>query len=184
VYRALPSPGEGKRELVGVRLSGYNPRHRAHRLQAHGCSVRGYTVMGIMDELPQASPAGVVIPPGTLPSLENGDRLTRSDFEQRYEAMPHVKKAELIEGIVYMPSPVRVRSHGNAGPQPLSEAGARHERTLEAVGCRPWFGWRAPTPHRCRGCAPLCPVSQPLAVLLRSSIGSPHPPGRGASGGS
>ena len=66
----------------------------------------------ITGELPQASPAGVVIPPGTLPPLENGDRLTRSDFEQRYEAMPHVKKAELIEGIVYMPSPVRVRSHG------------------------------------------------------------------------
>ena len=63
-------------------------------------------------ELPQASPAGVVAPPGTLPPLENGDRLTRSDFEQRYDAMPHVKKAELIEGIVYMPSPVRVRSHG------------------------------------------------------------------------
>ena len=63
-------------------------------------------------ELPQASPAGVVAPPGPLPPLENGDRLTRSDFEQRYDAMPHVKKAELIEGIVYMPSPVRVRSHG------------------------------------------------------------------------
>jgi len=26
--------------------------------------------------------------------------------------MPHLKKAELIEGVVYMPSPVRVRSHG------------------------------------------------------------------------
>jgi Uma2 family endonuclease len=42
----------------------------------------------------------------TLP-LENGDRLTRYEFERRYEAMPHLKKAELIEGIVYMPSPVR-----------------------------------------------------------------------------
>jgi Uma2 family endonuclease len=63
-------------------------------------------------ELLQASPAGVMAPPGTLPPLENDDRLTRSDFEQRYDAMPHVKKAELIEGIVYMLSPVRVRSHG------------------------------------------------------------------------
>ena len=67
---------------------------------------------GITGELPQASPAGVIAPPDTPPPLENGDRLARSDFEQRYEAMPHVKKAELIEGIVYMPSPVRVRSHG------------------------------------------------------------------------
>ena len=65
-----------------------------------------------MGALPPAAPAGVVGPPDKLPPLENGDRLTRSDFEQRYEAMPHVKKAELIEGIVYMPSPVRVRSHG------------------------------------------------------------------------
>jgi hypothetical protein len=57
-------------------------------------------------------PRGVVAPPDKLPPLENGDRLIRSEFEQRYEAMPHVKKVELIEGIVYMPSPVRVRRHG------------------------------------------------------------------------
>jgi hypothetical protein len=41
-----------------------------------------------------------------IPPLENGDRLTRAEFERRYTAMPHVKKAELIEGVVYMPSPV------------------------------------------------------------------------------
>ncbi|WP_287128952.1 Uma2 family endonuclease [Candidatus Cyanaurora vandensis] len=44
--------------------------------------------------------------------LENGDHLSRAEFEQRYEAMPLVKKAELIEGIVYMPSPVRIDQHG------------------------------------------------------------------------
>lgn len=47
-----------------------------------------------------------------IPCLENGDRLPRPEFERRYAAMPQVKKAELIEGIVYMPSPVRVRQHG------------------------------------------------------------------------
>jgi hypothetical protein len=36
-----------------------------------------------------------------LPPLENGDRLTRPEFERRYQAMPHIKKAELIEGVVY-----------------------------------------------------------------------------------
>jgi Uma2 family endonuclease len=46
------------------------------------------------------------------PPLENGDRLTRAEFERRYEAMPHVKKAELIEGVVYMPSPVHFKTHG------------------------------------------------------------------------
>ncbi|WP_460193390.1 Uma2 family endonuclease [Thermosynechococcus sp. FA-CM-4201] len=44
----------------------------------------------------------------SLPPLENGDRLTRAEFERRYTAMPHLKKAELIEGIVYVASPVRV----------------------------------------------------------------------------
>jgi Uma2 family endonuclease len=51
-------------------------------------------------------------PPEPIPPLENGDRLTRAEFERRYEAMPHVKKAELIEGVVYMPSPARLRKHG------------------------------------------------------------------------
>src|ERR687886_253158 len=50
--------------------------------------------------------------PAGVPPLENGDRLTRDEFERRYEAMPHLKKAELIEGVVYVPSPVRHRHHG------------------------------------------------------------------------
>ncbi len=51
----------------------------------------------------------------TIPLLENGDRLTRHEFERRYTAMPAEKngnqKAELIEGIVYMASPLRFESH-------------------------------------------------------------------------
>jgi Uma2 family endonuclease len=50
---------------------------------------------------------------GVLPPLENGDRLTRAEFERRYDAMPHLKKAELIEGEVFMPSPVRYHPHGH-----------------------------------------------------------------------
>ena len=49
---------------------------------------------------------------GMIPPLEQGDHLTRAEFERRYEAMPNLKKAELIEGVVFMPSPVRVRRHG------------------------------------------------------------------------
>ena len=45
------------------------------------------------------------------PPLENGDRLSRGEFERRYSARPDLKKAELIEGVVYMPSPVRSTSH-------------------------------------------------------------------------
>jgi Uma2 family endonuclease len=47
-----------------------------------------------------------------VPLLEGGDQLTRAEFERRYQAMPHVKKAELIEGVVYVPSPARVKKHG------------------------------------------------------------------------
>lgn len=47
-----------------------------------------------------------------LPPLENGDRLTLTEFERRYSAMPHLKKAELIEGVVYRSSPLRAKAHG------------------------------------------------------------------------
>lgn len=51
------------------------------------------------------------LPPLTRP-LENGDLLTRAEFERRYHGMPDQKKAELLRGIVYMPSPVRLDRHG------------------------------------------------------------------------
>lgn len=47
----------------------------------------------------------------TVPPLENGDRLTRFEFERRYNAMPKLKKAELIEGTVYMASTLRFEPH-------------------------------------------------------------------------
>jgi Uma2 family endonuclease len=46
-----------------------------------------------------------------LPPLESGDRLTRTEFERRYTQHPEIKKAELIEGVVYVASPVRIRLH-------------------------------------------------------------------------
>lgn len=48
-----------------------------------------------------------------VPTLENGDRLSGSEFERRYEAMPNLRKAELIEGVVHLPpAALRFRSHG------------------------------------------------------------------------
>ena len=58
-------------------------------------------------------PTGLT-PVRQVPELRAGDRLTRAEFERRYSAMPNVKKAELIEGVVYMPSPVTYTEH--AGP--------------------------------------------------------------------
>lgn len=47
-----------------------------------------------------------------VPPLENGDRLTRTEFERRYSAMPKHVRAELVEGVVFMASPVRFDAHG------------------------------------------------------------------------
>jgi hypothetical protein len=44
--------------------------------------------------------------------LEAGDKLSRDEFERRYAAMPSSQRFELIEGIVYMSSPVYDR-HGS-----------------------------------------------------------------------
>jgi Uma2 family endonuclease len=69
--------------------------------------------------IPASHPSNEDIPP-----LENGDRLTRPEFERRYDAMPHLKKAELIEGVVHMPSPVRIRHHGRPHAHIMAWLGA------------------------------------------------------------
>ena len=65
--------------------------------------------------------------PKILP-LENGDRLSRCEFERRYQAMPQTKKAELIEGKVYMASPVRI-IHGQPHAYVMTWLGIYHAAT-------------------------------------------------------
>lgn len=43
--------------------------------------------------------------------LQNGDRMTREEFHRAYELAPKNFKAELIGGVVHVPSPLR-RTHG------------------------------------------------------------------------
>ena len=66
--------------------------------------------------VPVAHPTGERPARPTLPrpveALRNGDNLTRDEFERRYDAMPAGAKAELIDGVVYMPPPVSVGGHG------------------------------------------------------------------------
>ena len=54
---------------------------------------------------PQTNPTSQILP------LENGDRLSRHEFERRYAESPDIKKAELIEGVVYVASPLRFQRH-------------------------------------------------------------------------
>jgi Uma2 family endonuclease len=69
-----------------------------------------------------------------IPRLENGDRLTRAEFERRYDAMPHFKKAELIEGVVYMPSPARHVEHGGPHFRIVNWLGRYYDATPGADG--------------------------------------------------
>jgi Uma2 family endonuclease len=45
-------------------------------------------------------------------SLQAGDHLTREEFHRRYCARSDIKKAELIQGVVFVPSPVWADLHG------------------------------------------------------------------------
>jgi Uma2 family endonuclease len=56
--------------------------------------------------------------------------MTRSEFEKRYEAMHDIKKAELIEGVVYVASPVRIAHHGRPHAQIMAWLGAYYAATL------------------------------------------------------
>lgn len=61
----------------------------------------------------QVQPTAPIEPP----PLNSGDHLSRVEFERRYDAHPEIKKAELIEGVVYMPSPIRHKQHGKPHAQ-------------------------------------------------------------------
>src|SRR5437867_5490771 len=78
--------------------------------------------------VPTARPEGLAAA-SSPPLLEPGDRLNRDEFERRYQRLPHVKKAELIEGIVYMPSPLRAKTHGKPHLQLASWLGLYESET-------------------------------------------------------
>jgi Uma2 family endonuclease len=56
-----------------------------------------------------------VTKPEAVPELRDGDRMSRDEFERRYDASPHVRKAELINGVVYIGA---VDLNGKASPMP------------------------------------------------------------------
>lgn len=59
---------------------------------------------------PQSSSPG-------LPSLEPGDHMDQKTFHERYKAMPEDLKAELVGGVVYIPSPLKpphARTHARS----------------------------------------------------------------------
>jgi Uma2 family endonuclease len=59
-----------------------------------------------------ALPRSDAAPKRSCPPLESGDRLTSVEFERRYQAHPEIRRAELIEGVVYVASPMHHEGHG------------------------------------------------------------------------
>jgi Uma2 family endonuclease len=62
-----------------------------------------------------AVPKPMPVPEPDVPELHSGDRMTRADFHRIYEQMPEDFRAELVEGTVYVASPLR-RRHGTRHP--------------------------------------------------------------------
>jgi Uma2 family endonuclease len=79
--------------------------------------------MAVLTARRQSVAADPADPSVTIPTLENGDRLTRAEFEHRYKARPDLKKVELVEGEVYVGSPVRHRQHGKPHRQLMTWLG-------------------------------------------------------------
>ena len=71
------------------------------------------------------------IPPRTLPPLVAGQHLGQPTFHERYEAMPPDTRAELVGGVVYMPSPMRL-DHGK-WDHPVAAWLARYEQFTPGV---------------------------------------------------
>ncbi|MCI0640655.1 MAG: hypothetical protein L0Y72_20055 [Gemmataceae bacterium] len=66
--------------------------------------------------------------------LDAGVQLTRAEFERRYGAMPALKKAELIEGVVFLPSPTRLRAHGRPSRHLSTWMGVYEAATPGVIG--------------------------------------------------
>ena len=83
--------------------------------------------------------------------FEPGDRLSRQEFLARWEQMPALKKAELIDGVVYMPSPVS-KGHGrfDAIVQMLLNVYAARTPGCESLSNATWLMMdSAPQPDAC-----------------------------------
>ncbi len=63
-------------------------------------------------DLPAAAPRPTRAVPRRPPPLEAGDRLSAAEFMRRYEAEPEREDAQLIEGVVYLGSPLSAGLHG------------------------------------------------------------------------
>ena len=105
--------------------------------------------------------------------FESGDRLSREEFLARWEQMPALKKAELIDGVVYMPSPVSLtHSVFDTLVQMVLSVYAARTPGCEPLSNATWLMLEsAPQPDAC-----LCwrPASGEIQTTKGLATGSPH----------
>lgn len=53
-----------------------------------------------------------MLSPVVIPGLVTGQRMTVEEFRRRWDELPGLKNAELVDGVVYVPSPASL-DHGN-----------------------------------------------------------------------
>ena len=100
-------------------------------------------------------------PVATPPRLESGMRMDRQEFHLRYEQSPELHGVELIEGVVYMPSPISFERH--AEPQHFAQM---------------WLGMYSLRHPGTRASGPTTVflddrnAPEPDAVLFRASLGN------------
>lgn len=88
---------------------------------------------GIAQPVASASPFPRRKAAGVAP-LNAGDRLSRAEFERRYQAHPEINKAELIEGVVHMPTPVHFAQHSQPHVDIVTWLGLYRSATPGVVG--------------------------------------------------
>jgi Uma2 family endonuclease len=69
-----------------------------------------------------------------VPPLNDGDHLSRTEFERRYQAHPEIKKAELVEGIVYLQTAVHFEQHGRPHSDVVAWLGVYCAATPSVLG--------------------------------------------------
>ena len=144
--------------VIGLRQAGSGASWRGRVLpdSLSGCRIR---VMPAIVER-HRKPAR---PLRTPPPLENGDRLSSREFLRRYEAMPELKKAELIQGVVYMPSPV---SANHSNPMGSSRPGWAFTPRTHPV----WNAIQTP-----RWCLARATLPNPMPAFVSSLVAEGRP---------
>ena len=117
----------------------------------------------------------MIVPPVASPPLVAGQRLDSVTFHERYERMPPNTRAELIGGVVYMPSPLSL-AHGDVNAPIVTwlsiTKGGRPASGRRSIRRPGWTTWGSRNPTARSGSSPNAAAGRrPIASI---SLGPPE----------